>query len=142
MANEENLLKSGDLTSSELRERARKGGIASGEARREKKQMKACADAMLSGMPDDKSIQSLKKLYPDLVIDDFTVTTLLIAKQIDKAAKGDTRALEFIRDITGQKPVDEKNIKLNADIKTGPSFDVSKLSKEALAELMAIMESE
>ena len=40
MANEENLVPMTDLTESERREMARKGGIASGKARREKKEQK------------------------------------------------------------------------------------------------------
>jgi hypothetical protein len=39
MANDGNLLRPEDLTSEQLRERARKGGIASGKARKEKKLM-------------------------------------------------------------------------------------------------------
>ena len=40
MANEENLVPMTDLTESERREMTRKGGIASGKARREKKEQK------------------------------------------------------------------------------------------------------
>ena len=40
MANEKNLLRAENLTSDQLRDRARKGGLASAKAKRERKQIK------------------------------------------------------------------------------------------------------
>ena len=39
---------------------------------------------------------------------------MLIA-QIKKALGGDTRAIEFIRDTMGQKPVEEKKVETNVN---------------------------
>lgn len=46
MANEQNLISNSERTPSELREIARKGGIASGEARRKKKAIQEVMDAI------------------------------------------------------------------------------------------------
>lgn len=53
--NDENLLKPNDLTSSELRERARKGGKASGRARREKANLRKLAQQVLDDSYKDSS---------------------------------------------------------------------------------------
>lgn len=101
----DNLLKAEDLTSDELRERATKGGIASGKARREKKAMKETLGTLLSmplkddAVADLESIQSLAALNGK----NITVQEAIMLKQIQKAMKGDTRAAEFVRDSSGNK---------------------------------------
>ena len=73
----------------EARERGKKGGIASGEARRKKKTIRETLEMMLSGkMPDGATRQ------------DAIVVALL-----EKALSGDVRAFEAIRDSIGEKPV-------------------------------------
>lgn len=52
--NDENLLKPNDLTSSERRERASKGGKASGRARREKANLRKLAQQVLDDSYTDK----------------------------------------------------------------------------------------
>ena len=108
MTNEKNLLKAEDLTPSELRERAQKGGIASGKARREKKLMRETLDALLS-MPikngkyaDVDSIRNFAALKGK----NISVQEAIMIAQIQKAMKGDTKAAEYVRDTIGQKPVD------------------------------------
>lgn len=109
MANEDNLLKAEDLTSSQLRDRATKGGIASGKARREKKAMKDTLATLLA-MPledeeavDVENIQSIAALKGR----NITVQEAIMLAQIKKAMKGDTRAAEFVRDSSGNKPKDD-----------------------------------
>lgn len=73
----------------EAKERGKKGGIASGEARRKKKTIRETLEMMLSGkMPDGATRQ------------DAIVVALL-----EKALSGDVRAFEAIRDSIGEKPV-------------------------------------
>lgn len=73
----------------EARERGKKGGIASGEARRKKKTIRETLEMMLSGkMPDGATRQ------------DAIVVALM-----EKALSGDVRAFEAIRDSIGEKPV-------------------------------------
>lgn len=73
----------------EAREKGKKGGIASGEARRKKKTIRETLEMMLSGkMPDGATRQ------------DAIVVALM-----EKALSGDVRAFEAIRDSIGEKPV-------------------------------------
>ena len=84
MANEQNLK---PVTSKkEARERGRKGGLASGEARRKRKTLK---EELLLMLSEGETQQS--------------VTIALI----EKAMSGDTKAFEVIRDTIGEKPVDK-----------------------------------
>lgn len=110
MAGQENLLKAEELTSAELRARATKGGIASGKARRERKAMKDTLEALLSmplksGKVND--IETIKNLAA-VKGKNITVQEAIMLAQIQKAMKGDTRAAEFIRDSSGNKPKDEE----------------------------------
>ena len=86
MANEQNLIPNSERTPSELREMARNGGLASGEARRKRKTLK---EELLLMLSDGETQQS--------------VTLALI----EKAMSGDTKAFEVIRDTIGEKPVDK-----------------------------------
>ena len=86
MANEQNLIPNSERTPSELREMARNGGLASGEARRKRKTLK---EELLLLLSEGETQQS--------------VTLALI----EKAMSGDTKAFEVIRDTIGEKPVDK-----------------------------------
>ena len=84
MANEQNLKPVS--STKEARERGRKGGLASGEARRKRKTLKEELLLMLSEGETQQSV------------------TLAL---IEKAMSGDTKAFEVIRDTIGEKPVDK-----------------------------------
>lgn len=106
MANEENLKVPSSI---EARTYGSKGGIASGKARREKKAMKDTLAALLS-MPlkdgaaaDIEDIQSMAAIKGK----NLTVQEAIMLAQIQKAMKGDTRAAEFVRDSSGNKPKDD-----------------------------------
>ena len=86
MANEQNLIPNSERTPSELREMARNGGLASGEASRKRKTLK---EELLLMLSEGETQQS--------------VTIALI----EKAMAGDTKAFEVIRDTIGEKPVDK-----------------------------------
>lgn len=112
MAGTDNLIKAENLTSEELRERARKGGIASVEARRRKKTMRETLEAVLSmQVGDGKStdIEAITK-FAQLKGKNITVQEAMIIAQAQKALKGDLAALQFIRDTMGQKPTDNMNV--------------------------------
>lgn len=105
MANEENLIPNSERTPKERKERAKKMGIASGKARREKKAMKDTLAALLSmplqdgSTPDIEQIQSIAELNGK----NITVQEAIMLAQIKKAMKGDTKAAEFVRDSSGNK---------------------------------------
>ena len=91
MPNEQNLRVP---TSSEARENGRKGGIASGEARRAKKSLR---EAMQILMEADLTGKDGKTM---------TGTEAMAARAFQAALKGDWKAWELVRDTAGQKPVD------------------------------------
>lgn len=93
MANEQNLLRPEDLTSEQLRARAKKGGIASGKARAARKTLKEELLLLLSeGNTQEKISLAL----------------------IQKAMNGDTKAFEVLRDTVGERVPD----KIEAQVET------------------------
>ena len=93
-------------------ENGRKGGIASGEAKRKKAEMKETLKTILA-MPLNK-----KKCYDIEEIETFAqlkgktvdVETAILLKQVQRALAGDLPSAEFIRDTSGQKPTNDVNI--------------------------------
>ena len=116
MAGVDNLLKAEDLTSDELRSRAKKGGIASGKARREKKLFRETLETILSMSMKDGECVSVDdiKSFANIKGQNISVQEAIIIAQIQKAMKGDTRAAEYVRDSIGQKPSDK--VQLEADV--------------------------
>ena len=109
MAGEDNLI---TPTADEARERGRKGGIASGEARRRKKTMRETLEAVLTmqvGKGKSADIEAIKD-FAGLKGKNITVQEAMIIAQAQKALKGDLAALQFIRDTIGQKPTDNMNL--------------------------------
>ena len=93
--NEENLIPLNQRTKSEQREIAQKGGIASGESRREKASLRRAFEILFSeNWIDEETGEELPGCF------------LIALKQFKKAMEGDTKAFEIIRDTIGQKPVD------------------------------------
>ena len=91
MANEQNLIPNSERTPSELREMARNGGLASGEARRKRKTLKEELLLMLS----DGHIQE-------------RISLALINEAINGNNAGSvTKAFEVIRDTIGERPVEK-----------------------------------
>lgn len=71
----------------EARERGRKGGIASGQARRKKRALREYLEARL-----------------EIMTGDVSTAEAITAALVDKALSGDMRAYETIRDTLGQNP--------------------------------------
>ena len=115
MANEENLVPMTDLTESERREMARKGGIASGIARREKKEQKKTIAQALEMILNAKIPDAMaKKMQAQTGISELDYRTALAYSFISTGIKkGDANALRVIADYIGEKPAD--NLNINAD---------------------------
>ncbi len=98
MANEQNLTK--PFTSDQSREEAArngaKGGVRSGEVRRQKRDLRRAFEMLLE-----------KNMGKDKNGEEVSGAEALALKQFEKALKGDTRAFEVIRDTAGQKPVEK-----------------------------------
>lgn len=96
MANEQNLKPSEYKLS---QEEAKKGGIASGEARRQKRDLRKALEVLLE-----------KTVSKDKEGKEISGAEALALKQFEKALKGDTKAFEVIRDTSGQKPVEKVEV--------------------------------
>lgn len=105
-------------TIEERRQLAKKAGKASGKARREKKAMKENLQTILamtlkSGkLADIDSVQN----FAALAGKNITVQDAILIKQTQKAMMGDTRAAEFVRDLSGNKPENTLNIDGNIPV--------------------------
>ena len=92
MANEQNLVKGEDRHKFTLEE-ASKGGKASAEAKRRRKDLRLALEMLL------------EKEYTDAQGKKLTGTEAITAKLFQQAMKGNIRAFETIRSTVGQDPV-------------------------------------
>lgn len=105
MANEQNLRPV--QSEAEARELGKKGGIASGKARRAKKTLREIGD-MLGGL-DIKSEKNKQILRDAGICDEDMVEDVAMMFQLKtKASKGDTKAIELLAKIRGQLAVEVK----------------------------------
>lgn len=114
----EDLIPQSERTKDEQKAIARKGGIASGKARREKKKMRETLDILLAmPMKDGKyaDVESIRN-FAALKGKNITVQDAIMIAQVQKAMKGDTKAAEYIRDTMGQKPVDNVDMNMNLPV--------------------------
>ena len=107
-----------NMTPEQRRENGRKGGIASGEAKRAKKAMRERLEILLemnlrSGRGAD--VESIKN-FADLKGKNITVQDAMMIAQIQKALKGDTNAAAFVRDTAGQNPSVKVEAEVDADL--------------------------
>ena len=105
MANNIQNLKPRNLTTEEATEIGRKGGIASGEARRRKKSMKETLELFLSLPLEEGQSYDIDNLqnFANLKGKNITVNEAILIKQIQKALKGDNYAINFVRDLVEPK---------------------------------------
>ncbi len=108
LANADNLKGKGldHRTPSEQREIARKGGQASGAARRRKKALRE-ASKILSDMPvTDRAFRRKMELLgvPD---GDITYQMAVVVAMLNQAMKGNVKAAYFLRDTVGESPSDQ-----------------------------------
>ena len=87
-------LKSNRERKENVREITRKGGIASGKARRDKKNLRLALEALLERRTTDP--ESGKKM---------TGADLITLKLYEQAVQGNVKAFEVIRETIGQNPV-------------------------------------
>lgn len=96
MANEQNLIPNSERSPSEVRENGRKGGIASGKARREKADLRKMLQVALES--DD---------FKDKFGNKMTGAELMVKVAFKEMAKGNPKFWELIRDTAGFKPMDK-----------------------------------
>ena len=83
----------------EARERGRKGGVASGQARRKKRALREYLEARL-----------------EIKSGDMTAAEAITVALVDKALSGDVRAYETIRDTLGQNPKQVVEAEVSGDM--------------------------
>lgn len=109
----DNLIPMNARTKEEQREIARKGGTASGKARRKKRTFQETARMILS-LPAPESAAELMRQY-NIADSDCTNMTFLIARMIQLAQNGDIKAAQFVTDTLGENPkyaIYEKRLEL------------------------------
>lgn len=100
MANADNLIPNSQRSPSEVRANGRKGGIASGEARRRSKSFKEAAEYVLNQLVDRKDKNGN-------VLDKITGYEAILLGQLDEAIrKHNTKAAKFIADVAQPKRIE------------------------------------
>ncbi|NCU30372.1 hypothetical protein EOM57_01055 [Candidatus Saccharibacteria bacterium] len=118
-------------TSEEARERGRKGGIKSGEIRRERKALRQVLDTLLT-LPVGFDMQRETLIALGIDEEECNNQTLITVAMIQAAAGGDVKAATWIRDTVGEKPTD----KIEANIQKNPLDDqLAQLSPEEIKAL-------
>ena len=133
MANEENLKPFNKRSVNEAREMGKKGGKASGRARRKKKTMQELMKATLSlALKKDGKITDaeLEQNLPGLAGQNMSVMQALVLAQVKKGLEGDGNAFDRIMELVGEK-VSKQEITLN----TNPYTSLSDAELKKLAEL-------
>lgn len=123
--NDKNLIPTTELTETERRELARKGGIASGEARRRRKQLREDLLAMLDEEVEFKTKdgQSVKA----------TVQAGVARKLIKQASEGNLKAIELMAKLTGEF---ENRVKLEGTVEQVQVVVQDSATAEALHKIL------
>lgn len=110
-------------------ERGRLGGLKSGQTKKERRTMKEMLQYLL-GLPDDE-------------IAGITTQEAILVSMIRQAKNGSVRAAEFLRDLSGEKPVASENNKVSGKVvvswagdDAGKTLDAINLAREALPEVV------
>ena len=110
--NQDNLIPLNERTKEEQREITKKGGIASGEARRRNKSMQELTRYILSmslNSGESHTVEEIQSLA-EIKGKNLSVDEAIIIKQVEKALKGDLQSATFVRDTSGQKPVEKQEV--------------------------------
>lgn len=134
MANEQNLIPFNKQTEEEQREKARKGGIASGVARRKRKAMKENLELLLSLKVQDKKIKAVMKAL-GIKESEMTNQMAMQVAMLNQSLKGNVQAYKELRDTVEGKPTD--NIKVDGNINT--TNPLENLSTEEIRKAIELM---
>ena len=110
--NDENLIPLTERTKSEHREIARRGGVKSGEARRQKKDIYQLTNAILNAQLDGKKQAAVKQIAGESVVgEDLTVNALMVAGQVKAAMNGNVKAFQCLTEYAqkSEKQADSDN---------------------------------
>lgn len=124
---QENLIPFDKLTQNEQRKIAKKGGKASGEARRKKRNLREKFEIAMSIPLLDGSVVTIDDVdsFANAKNANMTLEDRMIMQITRRAANGDIRAYELIRDQIGQKPADKNDINVNGTLNINPFSDLT-----------------
>ena len=105
---DENLIPNSQRSPSEVRANSSKGGIKSGQVRRQKKTVAEYLKKWADGEVSEKNKKALEALG---LSEEATNRTLLVVPLIQKASKGDTKALQMALELLGEDKKKELEIK-------------------------------
>ena len=94
----------------EAREKGKKGGIASGEARRRKKTMREALEMMLYDTKLNEQTKQMLQAEGIKNADDFNHQMVITRSLIAKAESGDVQAYHAICAMIGEKPSENFNL--------------------------------
>ena len=94
--------KAPQFTTANAKEMGRKGGIAAQKTIAKKKHLRDSLKTILALEPNDRNKQKLADM--GIADNEMTNEMLMAVAMFQKAIKGDVRAAEYIRDLTGQQP--------------------------------------
>ena len=104
--NDKNLIPNSERSPKEVREKGRKGGIKSGQVRREQKTYREMAKAMLSAqITDPKMLEEMAKYG----IEGTDLKSYTLLGMIKASAEGSHNAFDRLLELTGEKdtPTDQ-----------------------------------
>ena len=108
LANDKNLVPLGNRTTSEQREIAQKGGIASGESRRRRKLLQDSMNALLElPVSSTREYNALIKMGID--IEDIDNSQLIVLALFNRAKSGDVTAIKELRNLIGEDSAEDKS---------------------------------
>lgn len=136
MANEQNL-KPIQQSNEEATKNGRKGGIASGKVRREKRTFRELAETLGAMLANEHTRKNVKKILPMLKDDEISYDVAIVVNNIMRASNGDARASEWLSKIKGESVV-------RAEItgKDGQDLIPRTLSEEEMRAMWNKMEEE
>lgn len=157
MANPENLKGYGfdERAPNEQREIARAGGVASGAARRRKRDFRKLTQEILSEKPDTRNLKYAKQLEAiGFDAEDMDFRKMIIASLIMKAISGNIKAMELVLEYAGEDAysmisqkkaslererlkIEKKRLELEERRAAGGSSKVEDISSEFIAAMSA-----
>ena len=115
MSKENNLIPLNERTKEEQREIARKGGIASGKARRKKKLLRQILDEIGESRLNTDEAKDIAKAL-SMNKRDITYDVAIMFKAVNEALDGNIKAMEFIRDTRGQNNKNDNGVNIDITI--------------------------
>lgn len=115
MPKENNLIPLNERTKEEQREIAKKGGIASGKARRKKKLLRQILDEIGESRLNTNEAKDIAKAL-SINKRDVTYDVAIMFKAVNEALSGNIKAMEFIRDTRGQNNKNDNGVNIDITI--------------------------